>query len=221
MLNRAHKREQMLREELAYIRGKLPLEEEPELPLKLQGDLLKQRLLAEENSYQERPFPLKKLAVMACCMIFVLTLGWSSLFPRLTAEPMDASLPGTASLEAAPMERTMALDLEEEAALIAEEELSQLKILTYPAAAEKTLEQIRRIYPELTDEDIHVLVDHGDQYTVLRLLVGEEYRSIAILCDSAEVTYHEDGYYLLSDAENGLSIKLHEETLALLQSSDR
>ncbi len=218
------KREQELQQELAYIRSKLPQDEEPELPLKLQGDLLKQRLLAGEQApYVERGFCWKQLAAMACCLILIMGIGWSSFAPQLM---MDSAAPEAASMEAAQsMERSLpeettfveAISLEEETAALVEEELSQLKVLTYPAAAETTMEQLQQLYPELSDEDVTILAPEGSQYTVLRLEINGEFHSIAILSGAVEVDYDPSGCYILHDVDNDLYLKLHEETLDVLR----
>ncbi len=215
LLHLLPKRKQQLNDELAYIKAKLPLDEQPELPLMLDGDLLKQRLLAEQAApatYKAHSFQWKQLAAAACCLVFIVGLGW----PQLSSMMMDRAAPETASMERSMEPEAMALDLDEELAVTAKAEMRQLQMITYPAAAETTMEQLQQLYHELGDEDIYVLTPDGSQYTVLRLLINEEYHSIAILCGAAEVSY-DTGCYILHDTDNDLTVKLHEETLDVIE----
>ncbi len=99
-MNREKERE--YQENLAYLKEKFP-QKEVELPLKLQGELLKQRALEEAKSQRKQPkIRWANAAAMACAFMLIAGIGIYGRMNRPSMADMEAGNTASVSMKAVP-----------------------------------------------------------------------------------------------------------------------
>ncbi len=199
-------KQQELQEQILWFRERYAVEE-PELPLALDVQVLKQRALSETKPIMSAPW--KKLAPMACALVLVAAVG---LYGGLsTTNTVDAAEPQIASysLAEASYPQTAASYAADEMAsslLRAVEYSSEIKTHT---AGSDSKQVLRELYPDVTFYSLNFV---GDFWTVIRVHGVNGEVAVAVRADEAEVL-EEENCYVIRELESGKELRFDLTTL--------
>ena len=184
-----------LQEQIRWFRDRYTVAE-PELPLALDAQLLKQRALTETKPKAMAPW--KKLAPMACTLVLVAAVGLYGGLSADTAMEAEAAVPQMAaySLPDSSLPQTAAYDERASSLLRAVEYSVEVKVL-------------RELYPGIK---FYSLTWVGDFWTVIRVHGIEGDVAVAVRADETEVL-EEENCYVIRELQSGKELRFDMTTL--------
>lgn len=211
-------RQKELQQDILWLREKLEAIGEPELPLVLSGELLKQRAQAKPRAGFS---PWRKLLPLTCALVFVAAVGlWSSFSSwkssdnmventNLAAEPKMAAY----SVESAPAAFALTAEDASVAGATAKETTERSVTVSTYKAEDNSREELRTLYPAI---EFYTLNEDGESWTVLCLRGFDGERAVAVLANEAEV-YNETDYEVVRDSNTGKELRFDALTLEWIE----
>lgn len=194
-----------LQEQIRWFRDRYTVAE-PELPLALDAQLLKQRALTETKPKAMTPW--KKLAPMACTLVLVAAVGLYGGLSADTAMEAEAAVPQMAaySLPDSSLPQTAAYDERASSLLRAVEYSVEVKTHTVGSDSKKVL---RELYPGIK---FYSLTWVGDFWTVIHVCGIDSDVAVAVRADETEVL-EEENCYVVRELESGKELRFDMTTL--------
>ena len=198
-------KQEELQEQIRWFRDRYTVAE-PELPLALDTQLLKQRALTETKPKAMAPW--KKLAPMACTLVLVAAVGVYGGLSADTAMEAEAAVPQMAaySLPDSSLPQTAAYDERASSLLRAVEYSVEVKTHTVGSDSKSVL---RDLYPGIK---FYSLTWVGDFWTVIHVHGIEGDVAIAVRADETEVL-EEENCYVVRELESGKELHFDMTTL--------
>ena len=198
-------KQQELQEQIQWFRKNYAVAE-PELPLALDAQLLKQRAMIEVKPKITSPW--KKLAPMACTLVLVAAVGFYSGLSADMSMEAESAVPQMAAygLSEASLTQTTSCDEQASSMLRAVEYSTEIKTHINDSDSKKVLKEL---YPGVK---FYSLVFTGDFWTVIHVSGIEGDVSVAVRADEAEVL-EEENCYVVRDIESGKELRFDLITL--------